>query len=338
MSSGEVGTARLDGFTLIGGNAIDNGYFRINGNVFYREFGGGMYNSKSSPGLTNVTINGNTGTAQGGGMYNYMSYPNLINVALSRNTSPDDGKGGGMYNSDSSPNLTNVTIIGNKVDKYGNGGGMYNYQSSPSLHNSIVYANRTGIANGYQSTPNIDYSLVQEVDNTANNGLDGTNISLAIFNDPTNGDYNLISTSPAIDAGDNTAYTNAGGNLQSDVDLAGNPRLQNSSIDMGAYENSLATENERLADLPNQVELRQNYPNPFNPSTNIAFGLPESGKVTLEVFDMLGRKVATLLNKETKSAGRYSVQFDAGSLASGLYIYRLVAGSTVITKKLTLIK
>jgi|11_taG_2_1085331.scaffolds.fasta_scaffold00041_6 hypothetical protein len=90
--------------------------------------------------------------------------------------------------------------------------------------------------------------------------------------------------------------------------------------------------------IPTVVELQQNYPNPFNPSTSIAFGLPQSGKVTLEVFDVLGRKVATLLNGENKNVGRHTVNFDARNLSSGMYIYRLQTGNTIISKKLTLIK
>ncbi len=95
---------------------------------------------------------------------------------------------------------------------------------------------------------------------------------------------------------------------------------------------------ELTSSIPLEIELKQNYPNPFNPSTTIAFGVPKSGKVTLEVFDVLGRKVATLLKGENKSAGRYTINFDASSLSSGMYIYRLQAENTVITKKLTLIK
>ncbi|MEQ9391498.1 MAG: FG-GAP-like repeat-containing protein [Balneola sp.] len=96
--------------------------------------------------------------------------------------------------------------------------------------------------------------------------------------------------------------------------------------------------NEPMKELPTSVELQQNYPNPFNPSTTITFGVPEAGEVTLEVFDLLGRKVVSLLNRENKSAGRYSVHFDAQNLSSGMYIYRLQAGNITITKKLTLIK
>jgi len=99
-----------------------------------------------------------------------------------------------------------------------------------------------------------------------------------------------------------------------------------------------AVSTEAEQELPAKVELSQNYPNPFNPSTTIGFGLPQTGKVTLEVFDILGRRVATLLNGENKSAGRHSITFDARNLASGMYIYRLRAGNSVIIKKLTLIK
>lgn len=99
-----------------------------------------------------------------------------------------------------------------------------------------------------------------------------------------------------------------------------------------------AVSNEPENDLPSTVELQQNYPNPFNPSTTIAYGLPETGEVTLEVFDILGRKVATLLNGENKTAGRHTVNFNASNLASGMYIYRLRAGNVVKIKKLTLIK
>lgn len=101
--------------------------------------------------------------------------------------------------------------------------------------------------------------------------------------------------------------------------------------------NTSSVNNEESTGLAKVLSLDQNYPNPFNPSTTINFGVPEQGNVRLEVFDMLGRKVSELLN-EPKTAGRYSVNFDASQLASGLYIYRLQVGSVVLTKKMTLIK
>lgn len=90
-------------------------------------------------------------------------------------------------------------------------------------------------------------------------------------------------------------------------------------------------------DEPSQFELSQNYPNPFNPSTNIQFSLPQSGLAMLKVYNLLGQEVATLVN-ERLTAGAHTVQFNAGQLASGVYIYRLTSGSFVQTRKMMLIK
>ncbi|REL38127.1 T9SS C-terminal target domain-containing protein [Rhodohalobacter sp. SW132] len=88
---------------------------------------------------------------------------------------------------------------------------------------------------------------------------------------------------------------------------------------------------------PNSVQLRQNYPNPFNPSTTIHYRLTEAGNITLKVFDMTGREVATLTNG-IQTAGDHRISFDATNLSSGIYIYRLQAGDRVLTRKMTLIK
>ena len=89
--------------------------------------------------------------------------------------------------------------------------------------------------------------------------------------------------------------------------------------------------------LPFKFELDQNYPNPFNPKTTISFALPIHSFVTLGIFDLLGREVAMLVSQE-KSAGTYNVAFDASKLSSGIYFYRLQAGSFTETKKLILLK
>ena len=94
--------------------------------------------------------------------------------------------------------------------------------------------------------------------------------------------------------------------------------------------------------VPTEFALNGNYPNPFNPTTTISFDLPEASDVTLEVFDMMGRRVATLVNGQL-SAGAYEAQWnarsDAGSaVASGVYLYRLQAGSFVATQRMVLMK
>jgi len=89
--------------------------------------------------------------------------------------------------------------------------------------------------------------------------------------------------------------------------------------------------------LPEKFEMHQNYPNPFNPVTAIDYNIPANGRVTLKIFDMTGKEVTTLVDKE-QAAGYYSVNFDASKLSSGNYIYRLESNNNSIVKILTLVK
>lgn len=88
---------------------------------------------------------------------------------------------------------------------------------------------------------------------------------------------------------------------------------------------------------PSDIILYQNYPNPFNPSTIVSYSIPKSQNVQLNVFDILGNKVSSLVNG-FKSSGLHSVTFDASILSSGIYTYRLRTGSLVLVKKLIVIK
>jgi hypothetical protein len=101
-------------------------------------------------------------------------------------------------------------------------------------------------------------------------------------------------------------------------------------------EPTLVQENYTL-NLPSGFELSQNYPNPFNPSTTISFSLPSKGFVSLKVFDLIGRRVATIISEELP-AGNHSRQWNANNLASGIYFYRLQTGSFTETKKLLFLK
>lgn len=100
---------------------------------------------------------------------------------------------------------------------------------------------------------------------------------------------------------------------------------------------AVSVEDQQGETIPLEFLLRQNYPNPFNPSTTIKYDLPQTSHVSLSVYDVLGREVATLVNEE-KSAGTYTVRWDASAVSSGVYFYRLRAGDFVQTRSMMIIK
>ncbi|GEM_PF-5514995 len=100
---------------------------------------------------------------------------------------------------------------------------------------------------------------------------------------------------------------------------------------------STGTNIEDRSEITNRVALHQNYPNPFNPSTMISFQLPRARQVQLEVYDLLGQRVAVLLDRKMK-AGTHQITFNAGNQSSGFYLYRLRAGNEVQVRKMLLLK
>ncbi len=112
--------------------------------------------------------------------------------------------------------------------------------------------------------------------------------------------------------------------------------LESDSSNTATVDNTTGV-NESEKNVPQEFMLSQNYPNPFNPSTTISFGLPFETFTLLKIFDVSGREVSTIVS-EKLPAGSYSRQWDAGSLSSGIYFYRLQAGTYSKTKKLLLLK
>jgi hypothetical protein len=154
--------------------------------------------------------------------------------------------------------------------------------------------------------------------------------------------YRLANSSPCIGAGGDSIQIAGTWYRAPTRDFGSNsrPMPAPSHPDMGAWENLRGTPTnvgDERTGLPAVFELAQNYPNPFNPATNIGFRISDFGFVSLKVYDVLGREVATLVNEE-KKPGTYTVQFDAAGLASTVYFYRLQAGSFAETKKLLVLR
>lgn len=228
--------------------------------------GGGIYAFQTSYSISNCLISDNEGET-GGGIYSHLSYP-IIENSIIRNNEADEG--GGLYTyafiSATTPYITDIrnSVIASNTAT--TGGGIYlknrmnvlltnctvadnngngsifsesNTYSSVEFRNTLLWDNASGFDPGLgTNTYSSFYSLIQDRnDFPANGNLDGTNMANdPLFADVLNGDFTLLSCSPAINLGSNAEYTFVGGNLTLDNDLAKNPRLYDGTIDMGAYE------------------------------------------------------------------------------------------------------
>ena len=225
----------IDGFRIKGGNANGGGTINYESQTLSRSDGGGMYNRSSSPTLTNATLTNNN-ALYGGGMLNSSCSPTLTNATFTNNNAYNFG--GGMSNlNSSSPTITNATFTNNNADV--NGGRMYNlFSSSPTITNSIIWDNGSTEVTNNNSTPNFKNSIIKGSGGSggfSGIGTDGGGNLDAdpLFTDAANGDFTLLKCSPAINKGDNTAWTSTG----LSTDAAGNARpFGTSVVDMGAYE------------------------------------------------------------------------------------------------------
>jgi hypothetical protein len=116
-----------------------------------------------------------------------------------------------------------------------------------------------------------------------------------------------------------------------------NEAVRHFTILVGTQE-YISNESVDVTTVPQSFQLLQNFPNPFNPTTTIEFALPQRATVTLDVYNSLGAKVATLIDNQRMNAGVQNLTFDATNFSSGLYIYKLQAGAHVMMKKMMLLK
>ena len=248
-----------------------------------------------------------------------------------------DGVSGAIHAGSGNAIITNCTFIGNEAPTFGciSGGSGLELRNSIIAHTgggAAVHLAAAGAVISHcdffeNAAGDVEGSLpgfFGQVDTVNANG-DPCDPLFNLFLDPlfldVEPNYHLSENSPCIDAGD----------PESDRDP------DSTVADIGAFYFPQPTLSRESGALAEAFTLFQNYPNPFNASTTIAFDLPLAGNVNLKVFDLLGREVAVLANRQI-DAGHHSVSFDASTLASGLYVYRLQARGFVESRKLLLLK
>ncbi|MFT4603712.1 MAG: putative repeat protein (TIGR01451 family) [Rhodothermales bacterium] len=178
----------------------------------------------------------------------------------------------------------------------------------------------------------VDVQLYRDVDGDGFVGIGDPLVMTGLSDN--NGEVEFVTA-----ASGKFVYRMAGGfvrgiGLQTPTNLEGFGQTARSYLGVGA---SVSVDVDEETEVPTDYQLHSNYPNPFNPSTTIAFDLPQTEKVTLAVFDVLGRRVALLLNG-IQQAGKHQVVFDGTRLASGAYLYRMSTPTRTVTRTMLLVK
>lgn len=251
-----------------------------------------------------------------------------------------------------------VIIVNNTFADNSSGIAVENEKDTLSIANNIFYNQRVAMnfdLSYYDSThlayinnnlwkehdPEYEYSFIKN----RNNSTVVVDDSSSIYADPlfiNENDYNLENNSPAIDQGISVIKSfNKEFSVLDTLIVVEDEILIDDFIganpDIGAKESGIVTRNNELKLVPKIYTLHQNYPNPFNPSTIITYSIPNDGKVKLELFNILGQKISTLIN-EHKFSGTYELNFNASNLPSGIYIYRIQVNNFIKSRKMMLIK
>jgi len=299
--------------------SFDGGGISCNSSILYLEnvmiidhpYGSGIDCSSSNLSLENVIIAGNSAYQFGGGIVSYRSSLNLVNVTLTANSAE---VGGGIYcSSNSSPILVNCIFWNNSPQEV---------EFASDWDSNTITVAYSDIAGGEEG-------LV-----TNNNGtVDWLECNIdadPLFEDALMGDFHLTESSPCIDAG--IGYFEYEGEIL--VDLSEDEYF-GVAPDMGAFESpftSIVTD--KIEPIKECISI---YPNPFNPETNILFELSAGSNVLLEIYNIKGQKVTTLVN-EPFEAGSHKVTWNATDQSSGIYLLRFNTAEKSEMKKLILLK
>ena len=364
--SGEDSTTVLQGFAITRGSGTKWNDEHFAG--LYRE-GGGILVALSSPVIQNNVIYNNACTnlngvnsTGGGGLRIGDCYVRLYNNVIMNNTAR---YGGGVVLNYTGGELKNNVICANYGSfQYGAGTGIWIngfFSRQITVTNNTISGNSstTGICGVYGSGSaafknNIIWGNTSPSNLQASGSLNMTYSNIQggypgsgnLNTDPLFADSNYVLqiSSPCIDKGDSSTQYNDLPDPNNGT-IAKYPSRGGLRNDIGAYGGPLARliTNQLIgipsigSEIPVNYSLYQNYPNPFNPNTNITFDLPKGDFTRLAVYDILGREVSVLVN-EFKTSGRYTINFNASVLSSGIYFYTLQSGNITITKKMILNK
>jgi hypothetical protein len=293
--------------------------------------GGGI--KVEGPGIAHVrncVITDNQAAGFGGGLYWESNSGDIwiVNCIFANNQAAN---GGGFAASSTPhfPDVTNSTFFNNSATV--SGGGVWCNQGGPGRN--LIFWGNTAPSNPQVSNLDVAYSIIQGSGGAGTGNIDAD----PMFINAPGGDFRIPLASPAVDAGTNSVTLPP-------TDIDGNPRVVYGTVDMGAFENveiASGIDDEPIDLVPKVTQLRALYPNPFNPTVTIAFDLDRARHVSIEVYDVKGRRIATVLD-ETRPAGRYDVRWDAESrgrhLASGVYFVVIRSEGWRTERKIVLLK
>lgn len=323
---------------------------QIDSNSAYYSCGGILCQESSSPSFDKCTIRGNSASGIGGGIGSANSDPRVTNCIIIGNTAES---GGGVLCNGTAGTFEFCTLSDNVANGLeARGGGVY-CELSTTIFNSIIITCSRGSGIYFEESPGCQVEYCDFFGNTGgdiafcdDNPAHGPPVIDAIianpfFVDREAGDFHLNDYSPCIGEANPEDYPD-------DDFYEDNPQRPDplgTVPDIGADENGNGepiTSVEDIETLPTSYSLSQNWPNPFNPITQIEYALPERCHVKLIIYNVRGQKVMTLVDEE-QSPGYKAVRWNArnqtgNEVASGIYFYRLEAGSYIKVEKMLLLK
>ncbi|MCX6163859.1 MAG: T9SS type A sorting domain-containing protein [Ignavibacteriae bacterium] len=321
----------------------------INSSGLYGAGGGGIRAGDGNPKILNNIIMYNKGLYGAGIVLNYTGATVRNNLICYNSQSSTYQSGAGIWaNSTLSGKpriIANNTIIHNSSTS--GTAGVLSYGSNLILRNNIIWGNTTSL-NGPQVLA-YGGGIITATYCDVQGGFTGAG-NINIYPQFADSNYILANGSPCIDVGDSSLVYNDPPDI-SNPSIAKFPSKGGLRNDMGAYGGAgssllsgimvIGVKNIN-SNLPDGFKLYQNYPNPFNPSTNIRYLITNNKFVTLKVFDILGKEVATLVNS-FQLAGNYEVQFSVNQYtnnqtSSGIYFYKLTAENFTDKKLMVLLK